>query len=401
MGKSLKGQELGKGISQRPDGLFVARKMINGRTISVSNTSLTVLRAQFKEAVYKEKNRLTGKTTFEEWYHVWYDTIKRKTLKGEISEYKFRDRYESTYLPLIGGMQLENIRQIDIQRVTNEMIESGRGAFIIEGALSATRQVFKHAVINGLIPTNPCVDIYISKKGVRKNPSRALEDWVVDAFFDALKKKSSIALFKFLLYSGVRIGELAALRWSDVDFENGTIQIERSLICHNIKGRMEYEFVAPKSESGIRIIPFLGGMEEVLKEWRVERELLHEKLMREKPETYKEEYRDLVFVTPRYGTPYICQNFEVLIKSNRQRMMKRESELAAQEERDPRTIQSIHPHLFRHTFATKCFEAGASPVYVQTLMGHSAYNTTVAYTHTTERVEKEQIWKINQVMRRF
>ena len=401
MGKSLKGKELGKGISQRKDGLFVARKTVNGKQITVTNKSLTELRRLFNEAVDREKKKYTGELTFDEWYHIWFDNVKSMSLKCKLSGHVFKDRYETTYPLIIGGMELKNIRQIDIQSATNKMISSGRGVGIIAGALSTTKQIFKYAMTNGLIQSNPCVDILIDKRDRKRNPSKALEDWVVEAFFSALKKESSIALFKFMLFSGVRIGELAALRWEDIDFENEVIRIRRSVIGHNVNGKMEYEFVEPKSESGIREIPFLGGMKQLLTGWITERESIHQKLIDTTPETYKDEYRDLVFVTPKFGTPYICQNFEVLIRTNRKRMIKREEELAVNENREPRKIQSIHPHLFRHTFATKCFEAGASAIYVQSLMGHSSYNTTVLYTHATEKISNKEILKINRILADF
>lgn len=401
MGKSLKGKELGKGISQRPDGLYVARKMIDGKTVSASGRSLTEVRAKFKEAIREEENRNTGKTTFGSWYETWFNTVKRRKLKCDLDELLFRKKYDNTYPAMIGSARLEDIHQIDIQRVTNELIESGRGVTTIVTGLSTTRQIFKYAVANGLIQTNPCVDIHINTAARKRNPSFALDDWMVRLFFDVMKGRTGYEVLKFMLLTGVRVGELSALKWSDIDFDKGLIHIQRSLTCAHVEGNMKCRFVGPKSESGNRMIPFIGGMRELLTEWREKRQALHEKFIKRKTPEYKEEYYDLVFIVPRTGRPYIRHNFASLMINNRERMIALEEENAKKEGRPARDIPQIHPHLFRHTFASKCFEVGMSPIYVQTIMGHSSYNMTLKYTHMTNETIPNEINKINSAIARF
>ena len=401
MGKSLNGKELGKGISQRADGLFVARKMIDGKTVQVSGRSLTEVRSKFKEAIEKEKTKYTSDMTFKDWYDVWLNTVKLPKMKCDLSGVMFRKKYEKTYLKILGDSKIGDIKQIDIQKATNDMINDGVGVTTVNTCLSSTRQIFKYAVANELVLVNPCIDVYVSKDNITRRPSFALEDWMIDLFFECMQGKCAYELFKVMLLTGTRIGELSALRWEDIDFENKVIHIRRSLISTNVDGKAAFRFVAPKTGTGIRSIPFVGDIEEVLKEWKVKREKIHERLLAEHPDVYEERFRDLVFVVTSDGRPYIIHNYRLFIRQNMKRMAVREKELAKEEGRDPREIPMIHSHLFRHTFATKCFEAGVSPVYVKSILGHASYAMTMHYTHTTDTQTKCEIEKLDTAMTSF
>ena len=399
MGKSLKGKELGKGITQRPDGLYVARKMVNGKTISLANKSIAVLRKEFKEALDDERNSLTGKMTFQNWYDRWFRTIKAPRMKCDLSADKFKEDYDRTFPRLIGSRKIEDIQQIDIQEAANKMIDNGVGYWSVNLALFTTKQIYKYAIANGLVQTNPCVDVYVNPKNIVKRPSEALDDWVIELFFEAMessKRAVGEEIFKCMLYTGMRVGEICALKWEDIDFENKCINVKRSLFAHRKQGHYEYRFVPPKSESGIRTIPFIGGIEEVLHEWFVKRQEAHESLMVAVPEEYKEEYHNLLFVT-KCGHPYNYNSLRFMIGGNRKRMAKIEEQDSKTEGREPREIPPIRTHLFRHTFATKCFEAGMSPKTVQVLMGHSSYSMTTKYTHITDVYMESEIEKANSV----
>ena len=66
---------------------------------------------------------------------------------------------------------------------------------------------------------------------------------------------------------------------------------------------------------------------------------------------------------------------------------------ASSEGRVPKKFEHIHPHAFRHTFATRCFEKGLDPLFVQSIMGHSNYSTTVSYTHILDETKSKEIEK--------
>ena len=79
-------------------------------------------------------------------------------------------------------------------------------------------------------------------------------------------------------------------------------------------------------------------------------------------------------------------------------MRLKEATIAGREGRMPRNIEHIHPHAFRHTFATRCFEKGMDPVVIQSIMGHSDYATTLSYTHVLNQKRQEEAAKMGNFL---
>ena len=71
---------------------------------------------------------------------------------------------------------------------------------------------------------------------------------------------------------------------------------------------------------------------------------------------------------------------------------------AARENRMPREFEHVHPHAFRHTFATRCFEKGMDPLVVQSIMGHANYATTISYTHVLRDKTRKEADKIGNFL---
>ena len=71
----------------------------------------------------------------------------------------------------------------------------------------------------------------------------------------------------------------------------------------------------------------------------------------------------------------------------------RELYKASAEGRPPKTFERLHPHAFRHTFATRCFEKGLDPLFIQSIMGHANYSTTISYTHVLDDTISKEVKK--------
>lgn len=106
-----------------------------------------------------------------------------------------------------------------------------------------------------------------------------------------------------------------------------------------------------------------------------------------------EELGDLVFVTGM-GSP--CTRYIVQKEINKitKRITERRALEAVKNNTEPEVFRHAHPHLFRHTFATRCFEVGMEPKVVQSLMGHSNISTTLnIYTHVLEEKRMQEVAK--------
>ena len=109
------------------------------------------------------------------------------------------------------------------------------------------------------------------------------------------------------------------------------------------------------------------------------------------------ELGDLVF-TSTMGSPITRYVITHDIKKVVQNINLKEIYSAMRENRKPREFEHLHPHAFRHTFATRCFEKGLDPLFVQSIMGHANYSTTVSYTHILQNTKQKEVAKVGNFL---
>lgn len=181
--------------------------------------------------------------------------------------------------------------------------------------------------------------------------------------------------FSLALETGMRIGELLGLKWSDIDFENQTIYVNRTLVYVTCRdeaspkyGKKMNEFHEPKTEKGKRKIPMTLKAYQILKRqklWKAEIEAKGKKA--------PEGFEDLVFVTTR-NAPVSQNDTDLVMKVISDRIAKEHEK-----------FKPLTPHTLRHTFAIRCIERGMNPKTVQVILGHSSVNITMnLYCHVTE-----------------
>lgn len=382
MGKDLNGKNLGKGFSQRKDGRYEARAVIKGIKIDLYNKSLSALKKQFAEAKNAALSQLITPTvniTVSEWYNEWFNNCKGPNLKSDVCRKTYDRKMRNTYLKLIGDKKMDKLSQMDIQMATNELIENNvyarRG---VTEAMHSLKECMDVAIANRIITSNPVVGINIRNVNVAPKERRVLSPWEQEAFIEEISGGYYYEAYMLLLLTGMRIGEFSGLQWGDVDFERKEIHIMRSMTTAYIDGRKVEELLAPKTFNSYRIIPFIGDAEKYLKAWKKKQDYYKKKLgSRWRAD---ETLGDLVFTTT-LGSPVTRYNIVHDLKRVEKNIKLREEERARIEGRAPREFGHLHPHAFRHTFATRCFEKGFEPLVVQSIMGHSNYSTTISYTH--------------------
>ena len=117
MGKDLKGKELGRGLSQRPDGRYMARAQVEGQPIVLYGWKLKELKKELALAVDEAKRStllpgMDGKSiTLSEWFEEWYAKYKAPTLKGGGSP-SYKRKFLNYFGVRIGSKFLADIRQI-------------------------------------------------------------------------------------------------------------------------------------------------------------------------------------------------------------------------------------------------------------------------------------------------
>ncbi len=397
MGKNLKGNELGKGFRQRKDGRYEARATVNGKSINIYNMDLKKLKEEFEE-----QKQLAGmnidarkqKLTLNEWFEEWFESYKVPRIK-QSSIFPMRSKYNSTFGRLLGEKKVTDIRNIDIQNAINILEKEGRAMSSIRDALGRVRDCLEAAKHNRIISENPCFQIVLlaEKKSAER---RFLTEQEQVLFLQAVENSWYKEMFYIMFLTGMRVGEVGGLQWSDVDFENRCIYINHSLSCNYEKGIKKIYLSTPKTSNSYRKIPFMGEAEEMF----LSQKKKQRKLMKELGARYRnnEALGDLVFVTSM-GSPVARHSVEKECKKVVKAINEAERFNSMREQREPVIFEDVCPHEIRHTFCSRCFERDMQPKVVQKLMGHGNYTTTIEiYTHVTEQKMDDEITKFGMAM---
>lgn len=384
--------KLPRGIRENR-GTYEARAMVNGIKISLYGSDLDALIVEFNGAKERARNNVDYRKTtitLNEWFNEWFSSVKAHKVK-ETSIAPMKNNYKRTFGFYLGTQKIKDIKPMDVQRALNAMEKDGVSNSAMREALGRLRECLEFAVGSQMISINPCliVEVPWTFKSVKEEFALTQEEQ--NALLSEVEDSWYREMFYFMCLTGVRVGELGGLMWSDIDFNKKVINIKRSLSCSYCDGVKREMLVSPKTVNSVRSIPFIGEMEEILKTQREKQERLKAELG--KRWRAGEEFKDLVFTTGM-GSP--CSRYIVQkeIKKTVKRMREKEAVAAVQENRQPRVIRDFHPHTLRHTFATRCFENKMEPKVVQSLLGHSSISITLnIYTHVLDNMMNEEIQK--------
>ncbi len=387
MGKSLKGKELGVGISQRKDGTYQARFVDRfGKRRTIYSKTLTDVRKRLREGQYEDEKQLnvaSSDITLNEWFDIWMETCKRNC----------RDTTKATYTTdynrirnSLGWRRLSSINLITMQQAFNDLKT--------DISRKSTRRVlinmYNKAIDADLVSKNIAMRIntVVNQDHIAKEP-RVLTLDETELFLEIARDYRHYNVFSLALETGMRIGELLGLKWSDIDFSNRTIYVNRTLAYTKCRdesnpkyGRKFFEFHKPKTLKGKRKIPM------TLKACRIlERQKICKNNIKKRGEKPLEGFEDLVFVTSR-NTPVDYTSALSVMRTISDRMAEGID-----------GFEPITPHALRHTFATRCIERWMNPKTLQAIMGHSDISITMnLYCHVTDdtlvsEMEKFESWE--------
>ena len=355
MGKSLKGKELGAGLYQRKDGKYCGRfydrfgirRYVYGKTISETKEKLNT-------AMYEDKmemNVADNTVTLDEWYQKWLEIYKYKVIAPST-----RVQYESIYKKHIqadfGHMKLKDIQPLQIRGKLVNLDKKGFGYETQNKVRILLLDMFNKAVADNVAMKNPVRNIKVVRDE-EKEP-RVLSTEEQSAFFDTCKGTFYDNLFNVAISTGLRPGELYALEAEDLDFEKKVIHITKSLSYQKFEGDTgkTFHMGKTKTKSSYRDVPMNRRCEIALK-----KQLLQKRVVsgRNSAKTLKG-FENLIFTT-KYDTPLNAQIYADAIKVIVEQINLMREELEQ--------FETFSGHCFRHTFATRCFEAGIQPKTVQ------------------------------------
>ena len=373
MGKDLKGKELGVGISQRKDGLYTARFTDKfGKRQQKYFKKLQECRNWIAEAQFQDEHgniAAMENMTVDSWFEYWINEIKGKNIRISTS-IGYENRYRNSIQENIGHMLLNEVKPLHCQNVLNQMVGKYNTSTIgiVRGVMF---NFFQSAVENELILSNPV------KRSVKafsdKVPKirRVLTQGEQKLFLETARGSEYYNQYALILQTGLRVGELTALRWDDIDFNSKKIIVRHSMDCDR-KGKIE--FGDPKSEAGKRKIPLTNEALTILK---------NQKNKLAKYSVIQLEYADFIFLNKK-GCPIRRVEYNKQLVS----LAKKAG------------IDRLSMHTLRHTFATRCIEAGMKPKTLQLILGHSKISMTMdLYVHVTDEEKEKELRGVEKMLK--
>lgn len=203
-------------------------------------------------------------------------------------------------------------------------------------------------------------------------------------------------LIHVALGTGMRAGQMLGLTWGDVDLRKKEIRINKTLIYIKDMETGKYKFLyqTPKTKNSIRTIPMLDSVYRALKKQKVQ--CMQMQLRAEEWQPL-EGFETLVFIGHN-GRPVSNHTFQKSLDDIVKKINAEREAVAEENKTAFEPMQHIYHHALRHTFATRCFEAGMEAKSVQMFLGHFSIAITLdLYTHVTDDKQRKELSKLENL----
>lgn len=380
MGKDLKGKELGVGLTQRKDGLYQARYTDRfGDKKTIYDSNLAELRKKFAIAIAENENFTSVRQNIEldRWFDRWLDVYKKKSVRPSTLRI-YTHIYNKNISPFLGKRNINSLVKSDIQQIIDLAADNNYKYERQDKIKVILKDMFERAIEDNLMTRNPAKGIKL--RADKEVNTKALSVDQQIEFFEVCKGTFYDNLYNVAVNTGLRPGELFALTDEDINFDEGYIDVNKTLAYQKDFDDTcrTFHIEPPKTKQSKRKVPINSECRIYLEKQFALKDVIKNKCPREQ--------NSYLFVT-RYNTPLNVQIYNSSIKVIVDQInLRREF---------GNEFPRFSGHTFRHTFATRCFEAGINPKVVQAYLGHASIKMTMdLYTHVTDEKATEDIERI-------
>lgn len=346
-------------------------KSVFGKTQKTTLKQLHQLIDLYRDVDLTEECRMT----LGEWLDKWLDeymifTVRESTLQG------YRSSIENQIKRFIGNKQLAYLTTADIQKFYNQIKKNGRIKFhrvhgyalsdiVVRDTHMILHQSLGVAVKERLIVRNPTNGATIPK--MPHTEKQVLCDSQLDKFIETIKKEPYWYDFFYVeIMTGLRRGEICGIKWSDINFADGTLSVKRS-VSHKKGGGVTIG--ETKTDAGMRRILMPTSVLTLLQEKRAN-------------------------AVSEWVFPHHMNPLEPLHPNSAYTKLKTILKRA--------NLPSIRFHDLRHTFATHAMQGGVDAKTLASILGHTDASFTLdTYTHLTGDMQKSASAVVNNMMQKF
>ena len=309
--------------------------------------------------------------TFEELAQLWLENYKTTVKPSTFENVKSK----------VEKMTEEHFKELKLKKITvaycqKVVIELSKTYVLYNHYLSVINRIFKYAVLMDILDSNPFDKVIKPKSRQTQRKGNFLTKEELKEFLK-LAKTATLSYFfplvHLMSYTGLRQGEALALKWSDIDFENKKITVDKT--ATRIKERQTLQ--TPKTKNSKRVISIDPATLSILKGWKKDQIKIYFKNGK-----HFEGDENFIFTNQRGEWVHIhnfIRYFKRFIADHK--------------------LKSITPHGLRHTHASLLFSAGVEPKNISDRLGHSTVQITLdLYTHITEEQRTDTVEKLLEYM---
>jgi integrase len=362
MARKKRGQNEGS-VYKRSNGNWRAQLTINGKRTGYSGKTkeectnwINKTKEQVKQGYDFYGGNVTLAVYLKRWLEGYKVSIKPKT------HHRYKYLTERYIIPQIGLIQLKNLNAIDIEKFYSDMVLENIGVRTIRLCHAVLHRALEKAISYSMILRNPASDVALPQY----NPAemKIWDENQATIYLIAAEGSKYQALYHLALSTGMRQGELFGLKWIDLHFNSGSLQVQRQIQFVPGQGSV---FQDPKTRAGRRTIKLGEGVLHALRQ--------HKEKQASMIAVAGKRWvnNDLIFPNS-VGNP---QN-----TSNLRRDFNKYIEIAG--------LPRIRFHDLRHTAASLMLNNGVPPIVVSRILGHSKPSVTLdIYGHLYHEMQGE------------
>ena len=306
---------------------------------------------------------------YSDWIKIWLEDYVKPSAKARTHE-RYGQIVKVHILPYLGGVELNDITPIMLQRFTSDMLSHGNvktgnglSANFVNTVISVLQGSLKTAQVVGV--ANSFVADKIKRPRIQEKrvdcftvqEQKIMENYVLSS------KKDKLFGIVLTLYTGLRVGELLALEWDDIDLEKGLLSVNKT--CHDYcDGKIHIRVIdTPKTSNSTRIIPLPKQLLPYIKKIKKRSACAYIIADGNKPAFVRSYQRTFELLLKKLGLPK--KGF----------------------------------HSLRHTFATRALECGMDVKTLAELLGHKNASITLnRYAHSMIEHKQDMMNRLGKLL---
>lgn len=306
---------------------------------------------------------------FKEWTSKWLEVYKRHNLKektyGIYRDVLYNHLYPTFAEKMMSAITTEDILVfVSMKKKEGNMKGGGLANNTVNLIITVLKSIFSDACDMEIINRNPMRMVKKLKKDEKKVVSFSLKDQMKIEQYCLEKNNSQTLGIIICFYTGLRIGELLALTWDDIDLKSGLLFVDKTVSKVKVMDEWKVITTAPKTETSKRVIPLSHKVILLLK-----------KMYKKRIGKY--------LITTRDGGQVSTRAYQCFFFRLQRRLC----------------LEPLNFHAIRHTFATRAIESGMDVKALSEILGHSdAAITLNRYVHSFMATKKKAMEKLSKMI---